>query len=60
MMDLFGRAPLPGGQPRVYPKVDTSTYFDIFNAAAELSMQCVEEKARPQAGWSTTGKSAHK
>ena len=59
MMDLFGRAPLPGGQRRVYPKTDTATYFDIFNAAAELSTQCVEGKPRPQAGWSTTGKSVH-
>ena len=58
-MDTFGHAPLPGGQVRVYPKNDMATYFDVLNAAVDLSSQCVEEKPNPQAGWSVTGKSVH-
>lgn len=59
-MAYFGRTPLPGGQPRVYPKNDIATYVDVFNAAVDLSSQCVEENAIPQAGWSVTGEFVHK
>ena len=59
MMDVFNWAPLPGGQPRTYPKNDIATYPDILDVALALSSQCVEERSNPQAGWSLTGKSIH-
>ena len=44
----------------MYPKNDIATYFDVLNAAVDLSSQCVEETSNPKAGWSVTGKSVHK
>ena len=60
MMSDFNLAPLPGGQPRLYPKNDMATYSDILNTAVALSSRCVDGFSRPQAGWSTTGKSVYK
>ena len=60
MMDYFGRATLPDGQPRVYPKNDIATYSDISNVALGLSSQCLERMTNPQAGWTVTGTSVHK
>ena len=58
-MAYFGPTPLPGGQPRVYPKNDIATYVDVFNAVVDLSSQCVQENSIQQAGWSVTGEFFH-
>lgn len=58
MLDRLWPGILPGASPRVYTRSDTATFNDIYNQAVSLSSACVNRKREPEAGWSSTGKSA--
>ena len=57
MLDRFTGI-LPGASRRAYTRSDTATFNDIYNVAVSLSSNCVNRKREPEAGWSSTGKSA--